>query len=318
MQIFNLVLVVGLFFRAECLDFTVSGFSSGGFFAQQLNVAHSASITGAAILAGGPYNCALGSVARTPTACTINPYLISLQQLTQTAVNAATNGLIDNVNNLVNNRVYIYSGLLDTIVPQSAVKVTEQFYRTFIPNDYLITTVYNISAEHAFITDNNGNPCWYNGPPAINNCNFDLAGNFLQFLLGNLAPKVSQIPSNLVSFDQSKYADVWKAGMSSRGWMYLPRYCVSNVCKVHLSFHGCSQDYDKIGIIYVKTIGVNEWAEANNIIVIYPQTTQQIFDHGCWDFWGYTGADYLYKSGLQIQAVYNMAQNPPYVTWTDK
>ena len=36
---------------------TVSGLSSGGFFAHQFHVAHSDLVTGAGILAGGPYGC---------------------------------------------------------------------------------------------------------------------------------------------------------------------------------------------------------------------------------------------------------------------
>ena len=37
---------------------TVSGFSSGGFMAVQMHVAHSSFIKGAAIFAGGPFGCA--------------------------------------------------------------------------------------------------------------------------------------------------------------------------------------------------------------------------------------------------------------------
>ena len=36
---------------------TVSGLSSGGFFAHQFHVAHSSLVTGAGIIAGGPYGC---------------------------------------------------------------------------------------------------------------------------------------------------------------------------------------------------------------------------------------------------------------------
>lgn len=36
---------------------TASGLSSGGFFAHQFHVAHSDLVTGAGIIAGGPYGC---------------------------------------------------------------------------------------------------------------------------------------------------------------------------------------------------------------------------------------------------------------------
>jgi poly(3-hydroxybutyrate) depolymerase len=41
---------------------TVSGISSGGFMAVQLHVAHSSTVKGAGVLAGGPYYCAQGNL----------------------------------------------------------------------------------------------------------------------------------------------------------------------------------------------------------------------------------------------------------------
>ena len=72
---------------------------------------------------------------RAYTACTINSYLLSLPQLTSLATQAATAILIVDLVNLQNDRVYIISGLLDITLLQSAVKVTEQFYRTLITNE---------------------------------------------------------------------------------------------------------------------------------------------------------------------------------------
>ena len=161
-----------------------------------------------------------------------------------------------------------------------------------------------------------GNPCWALAYPGINNCGFDMAGDMLTHLFGNLIPRSTQIAANLLSFAQSDYADIWQAGMSSRGWVYLPQFCKTNVCDVHLSFHGCSQYYDLIGSPFVKETGLNEWAETNDFIVIYPQTiATKLNPNGCWDFWGYTGANFAFQTGLQMQAVHAMAQKPPYVTW---
>jgi poly(3-hydroxybutyrate) depolymerase len=38
---------------------SVSGISSGAFMANQLHIAHSADVMGAAMIAGGPYGCAV-------------------------------------------------------------------------------------------------------------------------------------------------------------------------------------------------------------------------------------------------------------------
>jgi poly(3-hydroxybutyrate) depolymerase len=43
--------------RLDPASATVSGLSSGGFFAHQFHVAFSRTVVGAAILAGGPYGC---------------------------------------------------------------------------------------------------------------------------------------------------------------------------------------------------------------------------------------------------------------------
>jgi hypothetical protein len=56
--------------------------------------------------------------------------------------------------------------------------------------------------------------------------------------------------------------------------------------------------------------GFNEWAEANNIVIIYPvmrswgvapQTRA-----GCWDGYAQTGSDYGLHSGAQISVVRNL------------
>ena len=50
--------------------------------------------------------------------------------------------------------------------------------------------------------------------------------------------------------------------------------------------------------------GYNRWAEANNVVVLYPQlTTRQFNPEGCWDWWGYSGSDYFVRSGPQMRAV---------------
>ena len=303
--------------RSYALQYTISGFDSGASFAVQMHIAYSLNITGAGVVAPAPYYCSLGSRARYHTACSINPYLTSLAPLTQFATDAATLKQIDDVKNIQNDRVYLFSGSLDTITLPTVANQTDAFYRTFIHNNYQMNTVYNISAQHAWVTNMYGNPCWANSSPGINNCNYDMAEALLSQLLGNLIPKGTQLPSNLIPFDQSNYADIWQAGLSTRGWVYLPQYCITHVCDVHLCFHGCNQNYDLIGNIFIKETGLNEWAETNDIIVIYPQTiTTQDNRRGCWDVWGYTGSNFTYQSGLQMSFANAVAQNPPFVKWT--
>lgn len=299
-------------------NYTVSGFGSGATFAHQLHIAHSATIIGAGLVAPSPYYCAMGSKVRLETACRVNTYLINVESMVTYTTNSASSKNIDDINNIGNDRVFILSGLHDHTVPQSTVSVTLQYYQYFIHNNYKISTVFNLFSGHGWVTANSGGPCWATSPPFINNCGYDLAYNMFSFLLGNLNPKTIQIPTNLMSFDQSDYVDVWQAGLSTRGFIYLPQYCISTIeCFVHIAFHGCEQNYDMIGDAFIKESGLNEWAESNDVIVIYPQTIATTQNPaGCWDIWGYTGANYTYQNGLQIAAIHSMALKPPYVKWS--
>src|SRR3954467_11878831 len=55
---------------------TVSGISSGAFFAHQFHVAYSSLVTGAGIVAGGPYGCADQEDSITPPFG--NPFIVAV------------------------------------------------------------------------------------------------------------------------------------------------------------------------------------------------------------------------------------------------
>jgi hypothetical protein len=50
--------------------------------------------------------------------------------------------------------------------------------------------------------------------------------------------------------------------------------------------------------------GLNEWADTNNILVLYPQVFPSLVGpvngQGCWDWWGYDDPNYAKKSGRQL------------------
>jgi poly(3-hydroxybutyrate) depolymerase len=73
---------------------------------------------------------------------------------------------------------------------------------------------------------------------------------------------------------------------------------------LHIALHGCNQQYSAIGTAFIEHAGYNGWAEANNIIVVYPQTAASYFfpynPEGCFDWWGFTNAYYAVKGGPQI------------------
>lgn len=292
---------------------TVSGISSGGYFAVQMHVSHSSIINGSAIFAAGPFYCAEGTLLYAETKCLNGTYggpeTESLVALTLTD---ETLGYVDKVKNLSDDMIYIFSGKLDTVVFQKVVKQLENYYSNFI-NKKQIITEYDFPAEHCMPTLNYGEKCTELSSPYIGNCKLDGAGEAFQTLFKNLNSPVEMISSNLHSFDQSSYIPTPLSSIGKLGYIYIPTSCQSNdsvVCKLHISFHGCDQTLQTIGNQYAAHSGYNEWAESNNIVVLYPYI-EVSYDvpynpKGCWDWWGYTGPLYGVKLGVQVQFVRNL------------
>ena len=70
-------------------------------------------------------------------------------------------------------------------------------------------------------------------------------------------------------------------------------------------FHGCNQAGEGLA----RDSGYAEWADGNRLIVLFPQVKASSDGGnplGCWDWWGYTGRDYLTQAGPQIAAVRRM------------
>ncbi len=284
---------------------TVSGLSSGGFMAVQLHVAYSATFAkGAGVVAGGPFYCAEGSVVNATGRCMASPTGIPTSTLVSTTNNWASQGAIDPVANLQNSRVYLFSGSLDSVVKPGVMDALRTYYGSFVP---AVNVVYkkDIAAEHAMVTDDYGNACATKGAPYISNCGFDLAGAMLQHLYGPLSARNNAaLPTgNFIEFNQSEF--ISGHGMATTGWAYVPQACQaggSTSCKVHVALHGCKQNVSDVQQQYVRNTGYNRWADSNNIVVLYPQTSLAA-TNSCWDWWGYDSANYSKKTGPQMAAI---------------
>lgn len=82
-------------------------------------------------------------------------------------------------------------------------------------------------------------------------------------------------------------------------------------CKVHVAIHGCGQSAQSVGDKFVTDTGYNEWADTNQLLILYPQVNKSVIPYnpsGCWDWWGYTGADYATKSSVQMTAILGMVK----------
>jgi len=267
-------------------------------------------------LATPPYYCAEGQEGIALSYCMAEPMFISVSNLVNKAKSFASKGEIDDLSNLANSTVWLESGLLDSVVKSLSVKKAQEFYMNFMPATRT-SYIHNLSAEHCWITDSYGNDCDYLGSPYINNCNYDAAGALLTAIYGPLAPAVSPLADNIVSFQQALYvpsgSTLKKLSLADTGYAYVPTKCqnlTDGACKLHFAFHGCLMSTIDIGEIFITNSGLNNWAESNKIIVVYPQAVpSNLFPNNpnsCWDWWGYTNQKYATQQGPQIQFIKNI------------
>lgn len=73
--------------------------------------------------------------------------------------------------------------------------------------------------------------------------------------------------------------------MEDYGWLYVPTACMTQMCKLHVALHGCLMAARNIGDIYVRNAGYNTVADANKIIILYPQADKSLLNpNACCNF----------------------------------
>jgi poly(3-hydroxybutyrate) depolymerase len=301
-------------YNIDTEQISVSGMSSGGYMAVQMQVAFSASVMGVGVLAAGPYLCAEGSVANATTRClnSMIAFLPPASYFRDLTLDEAAAGRIDSTSSMAGDRVWIFTGGADDVVLSPVVDSLKEYYEFFTdPADIVYLRDRIPDAQHAMITDDHGNACGFKGGAFINDCNFDAVGMLLQHIYGPLNAPVAAPNSSLKTFDQSAFRTT--SSLGTEGYIYVPTDCEdkSTACRLHVAFHGCEQNKDEIGDEFARHAGYNEWAEANDIVVLYPQTGPSAVNE-CWDWWGYTDADlahnYHTQSGIQMAAVKAMIE----------
>lgn len=298
-------------FNVDPSTVTVSGISSGGFMAVQLQVAYSKRIFGTAIFAGGPYYCAQDSGTTAQGYCESGNG-IPLQALIDYTNGQASSGTIDPTSNIASKPIYMFSGVNDTTVHQSVMNALQQYYETYTKSTN-ITYNNNSQAAHAWISPDGPNSCNSAYIPYINNCGIDPEQTFLSMFYGTLNPKnTGSVAGSYVQFDQNAFVSGGNANsysMDSTGWLFVPANCANGqACRLVVALHGCLQYQGIVQQQFVQKSGINEWADTNNIIVLYPQTIASSPNNplGCWDWWGYTSSDYALRSGPQMVAIMAM------------
>jgi poly(3-hydroxybutyrate) depolymerase len=306
---------------------SVSGMSSGAYMAGQFQIAHSSVVIGAGLIAGGPYGCAeslyadlmpgpgmaIINVAKAINGCMLAGMKLwgvpNPNQLAERAAALAAQSRIDPIEGVKRDRVFLFSGTQDRTVVPEIVAAAEAFYLALGVPAAQIKYVNNVPAAHAFVTEAKGQPCDRSGAPYIVDCDFDLAGALLQHIYGRLAPPAQKPQGQMLIFDQSEFTeDQADHSMSGEGAVYVPAACrQSSGCRVHIAFHGCGQNRASIGDNFLTDTGFAEWADTNRLVVLFPQASiGPANPQGCWDWWGYTGSEFLTRKSPQIIAVRRM------------
>jgi len=327
---------------------SVSGLSSGAFMTVQLHLAHSASFCGAGIIAGGPFRCVESyhapatldedAFAQNALYICMNPLLPNAGPnpalLAQLARETASANQIDAIDNLADDKVYLFTGKADTVVYSDVVERTRRFYELLGVKPAQIFYDNSLDAGHSILTDNPEDSVLHtNQPPYINNGGFMQSHHILQHIYGPLNPPAEQLTGRMLRFDQTEFFGKQKrASMSDFGYAYVPKAVEEGApARVHIALHGCKQGYNYVDYVYGRadisnqppygnryftTTGYNHMADSNNIIVLYPQAegrddgeTQN--PEGCWDWWGYSSPDaqkpdYYSREAIQIKAIHSM------------
>jgi hypothetical protein len=327
---------------------TVSGLSSGGFFAHQFHVAFSSLVKGAGILAGGPYGCVehisdpwspiwsipLDRVSAAVVACThyygdlyygLHPDPPKAEDSLRLVREAADRGLIDNPSNLPGSRVWLFHGRNDDIVPLQVMETLRRLYDRLgvhEPNLQFDRNETGSAANHGMPVSRFAGEskypvrdCGQHEPPFVIQCGYEAAEMLLRHLYPQHFKRASDDPhrhGTLEAFDQSEFFDKTdeRVSLHDVGYLYVPTSCAAEQCRVHVAFHGCNQNVDSVFDDFVRDAGYNRWAASNNIVVLYPQTTASAANpNRCWDFWGYSGSNYDTRNGPQMRAVKAMVDH---------
>ncbi len=314
-------------YGANIKQTSVSGLSSGAFMTSQLYVAFSDIMVGAGIVAGGPYLCAKSwsmspLVVNATTTC-MNPLTPAVGPNTPLLVDLtkslAATGDIDKLDNLKDDRLYIFSGKRDKTVTTTVVDQTDAFFKAVGIPETSIHYDTSVNAGHALITNSSTDTkCPITAAPYINDCDFEQSVTILDQIYPDMLPPAKLLSSKIVAFDQSEFLGSATTSMSDTAYAYIPATCqAGKTCPVHVVFHGCKQGAAVIGDKYYAQTGYNYMAEANDLIVLYPQVQPSngapLNPEGCWDFWGYSSPanaepDFYTRKAPQLSAVYKMIE----------
>lgn len=335
---------------------SVSGFGSGAYMAVQYAVAYSDTVMGIGAISGGPFGCARGSISTAALTCSC-PELPSPAQKVENCIELPPEFYASSLNRVPSTgkdamiaplaglkRQYIYllaEGANASITPIHSEQLRVQYMGAGVPEEH-IRHVYLEDAGNTMPTLDAGGNCKDSSPTYIGRCQYDVAGELLGWIYDRGHPLVARddkLKGELIMFDQTFFSPTENAdaGLDKVGYIYVPAQCKgSQACRLHVAFHNCRQGHSfalelgskKFEPPFVANSGYLEWANANGIVVLFPQAlniapdgggmfSPQLFNpQGCWDMWGYAegvdsmfvdgGIRYAGRKGVQLSRIHAM------------
>lgn len=294
----------------------VAGLSSGAYMAGQAQMAYPELFANAALVAGGPYGCAGGELKRALTTCMKGEPAADVDALVALAEKRSAAGELGPLKDLAHAHVYLLHGSADTTVAPTVAEAGVHFYQTLreaspslsgmqITDDGVRDFAHNLPVA------GNGDDCGKSVSPYLGHCGFDAAGAIFAQMFGPSTHAVAaSAKGELRTFDQDALRPQGvDAFLASTGYVYVPPACAAGKpCGLMVAFHGCKQDADAVGEAFVNDAGFNRWADAYDVAVLYPQTRASfapLNPQACWDWWGYSGADYDTRHGVQLRWLVN-------------
>ena len=293
----------------------VVGLSSGAYMAAQAQMAYPELFPNAALVAGGPFGCAGGKLDVALGSCMKGVPAPNVAALVASAQKRSAAGEIGTLKHLAHAHVYLLHGSADALVAPAVAEAGAHFYeqlRDGTPG--LEGMQVHDDGQRAFAHNlpvvASGDDCGKSVAPYLGHCGFDAAGEIFTRMFGKPAHAAAEARGELRAFDQDALRpDATDAFMASIGYVYLPPACLAGKpCGVVVAFHGCKQNADAVGEAFVKDAGFNRWADVYDVAVLYPQTRASfapLNPQACWDWWGYSGADYDSRHGVQLRWVVN-------------
>ena len=293
----------------------VVGLSSGAYMAGQVQLAYPELFPNAALVAGGPFGCAGGKLDVALGSCMKGVPAPDVGALVASAEKRSAAGEIGALKDLAHAHVYLLHGSADALVAPAVAEASAHFYEQLRDGTLGLKGMQvHDDGQRAFAHNlpvaASGDDCGKSVSPYLGHCGFDAAGEIFARMFGKPARAAAEARGELRTFDQDALRpDGADAFMAGTGYVYLPPACLAGKsCGVVVAFHGCKQNADAVGESFVRDAGFNRWADVYDVAVLYPQTRASfapLNPQACWDWWGYSGADYDSRHGVQLRWVVN-------------